>query len=302
MRIDFGASFKDVSRLLRASSQPNGQGNGVGFEKDLDVVLTNPPAIIGDSKEPQQVASLVRSGPSPIDEMKASLRSQDLGMIEELMTPFTPPAIETVGEPSPSESVKTPTLLEVKRIKIDKDVPIAQELPRLGSEEIRAQLKTMSEKVGIDPTLAMAVVKAESSFNTTAVSRDGHASKGLFQLLDTTGKTLLARSEDTGRKYDPFNPDLNMELGTSYLKYLHSIFDDATELPNKLKTRKAADPESLEKLAVAAFNAGEGRVASAQRRSEKAGKDPSRYEHVAPFLPRSTREYVSRVVEGKKLF
>lgn len=302
MRIDFGASFKDVSRLLRASSQPNGPGNGVGFEKDLDVVLTNPPPTLGDTKEPQHVGSIARSMPNPIEDMKASLRTPDLGMTEALMSPYEPQDLGPIQEGVPSEGVKTPTLLEVKRIKIDKEMPVAEELPKIGSEEIRAQLKVMSEKIGLDPSLTMAVVKAESSFNTTAVSRDGHASKGLFQLLDTTGKTLLSRSEDTGRKYDPFNPDLNMELGTSYLKYLHSIFDNSTELPNKLKTHKAADADSLEKLAVAAFNAGEGRVASAQRRSERAGKDPSQYEHVAPFLPRSTREYVSRVVEGKKLF
>jgi soluble lytic murein transglycosylase-like protein len=148
----------------------------------------------------------------------------------------------------------------------------------------------------------MAVVKTESAFNPMAVSTDGHSSKGLFQLLDSTGKTLLTRAGTPERPYDPFNPDLNMELGTSYLRYLHDIFQTPTDLPNDHRTRSAADKASLEKLAVAAFNAGEGRVASAQHRAERAGKDPSHYDEVAPYLPESTRNYVSRVISGKKLF
>ncbi len=149
----------------------------------------------------------------------------------------------------------------------------------------------------------MAVVKAESGFNVRAVSADGHYSKGLFQLLDSTGKHLLSRAEtQPDRDYDPFDPDLNIQLGTSYLRYLHDIFRTPTELPNARSTKSAADDNSLEQLAVAAFNAGEGRVAAAPHRTEQAGKDPAHYDNVAPFLPRSTREYVARVVRGKRLF
>ena len=302
MRIDFGASFKDVSRLLNASSEPTPKGSGALFEEDLKAVLTKPQETLADVTESPQAAALMPNPTNPLDEMKASLRWQPMEMTEQVMTPAEPPQSQEIQDEVPLESVKTPTLLEAKRIKIDREEAIAQPIPQLSNDEIRAKLRSISEKVGLDPTLAMSVVKAESSFNTRAVSSDGHASKGLFQLLDTTGKTLLARSEDTDRSYDPFDPHLNMELGTSYLKYLHSIFSTPTDLPNNLKTHKAADEESLEKFAVAAFNAGEGRVASAQGRSERAGKDPSFYEQVAPFLPRSTREYVTRVLGGKKLF
>jgi soluble lytic murein transglycosylase-like protein len=175
-------------------------------------------------------------------------------------------------------------------------------IPQLNKEEIRGRLVSAASKMGLDPALTQSVVSAESSFNPRAVSRDGHASKGLFQLLDSTGQHLMSRADNSTQDYDPFDPDLNINLGTSYLKYLHDIFRTNTDLPNNLKTRAAADATSLEKFAVAAFNAGEGRVASAQGRSEKIGKDPAHYDHVAPFLPRTTREYVSKVVGGKKLF
>jgi soluble lytic murein transglycosylase-like protein len=204
--------------------------------------------------------------------------------------------VETVAE-----GVKTPTVHQVKRIELASE-PAGANGPLIGQAEIRQKLQAVGQKFGINPSLAAAVVKTESGFNTRAVSSDGHASKGLFQLLDSTGKDLLARGEHIDRPYDPFDPDLNIELGTSYLKYLHDIFKSPTSLPNNRSTKPAADDTSLEKLAVAAFNAGEGRVASAQHRAQRAGKDPAHYDNVEPFLPASTREYVSRVVSSKKLF
>ncbi len=302
MRIDFAASYKEVSQLLKASSKPATAADGASFEQDLQGASAQPGKTLGDLPEPQQPAALVSHSASGFPDMRSMLRLESPGIESPLHTPLMPGDTVPLDGVVTSDSVKTPTLLEVKRVQVEKEVVSQGRIPQLGSEEVRARLHTMSEKVGLDPKLSMAVVKAESSFNSTAISKDGHASKGLFQLLDTTGKFLLSRTEDSERKYDPFDPDLNMELGTNYLKYLHDIFSSSTELPNKLKTRKAADGESLERLAVAAFNAGEGRVASAQGRSERAGKDPSYYEQVAPFLPRSTREYVTRVVSGKKLF
>jgi soluble lytic murein transglycosylase-like protein len=180
--------------------------------------------------------------------------------------------------------------------------PLNKMPPQLNQKEIASRISLASQKMGLDPALTMSVVNAESGFNVRAVSADGHNSKGLFQLLDSTGKTLLSRAGDDAREYDPFDPDLNTELGTSYLRYLHDIFKTSTQLTGSRMTKSAADEQSLEQLAVAAFNAGEGRVASAQHRTEQAGKDPAHYDNVAPFLPRSTREYVARVVRGKRLF
>lgn len=302
MRIDFAASYKDVSRLLNVSSKPASSTDGLSFEQDLQGASVQPSKTLGDLPEPQQPAALVSHSSTGFPDMRSMLRLESSGIDRQLHTPAVSLETSPLDGVLTSESVKTPTLVEVKRVQVEKQQIVQDHLPQLGSEEVRARLHTMSEKIGLDPKLSMAVVKAESSFNSVAVSSDGHASKGLFQLLDTTGKFLLAKTEGADRKYDPFNPDLNMELGTNYLKYLHEIFSSSTELPNNLKTCKAADGESLEKFAVAAFNAGEGRVASAQGRSERAGKDPSYYEQVAPFLPRSTREYVTKVQAGKSHF
>ena len=46
---------------------------------------------------------------------------------------------------------------------------------------------------------------------------------------------------------------------------------------------------------MAAYNAGEGRVAQAQAQAERDGKNPSIFENVRPYLPDSTQDYVDKV-------
>ncbi|MCB0321143.1 MAG: hypothetical protein KDD60_09470, partial [Bdellovibrionales bacterium] len=81
--------------------------------------------------------------------------------------------------------------------------------------------------------------------------------------------------------------------------YLHDLFTTETVLPNAFRSRPSANSSDLEKLAVAAFNAGEGRVAIAQQRAEEAGKDPGTYQGVRQYLPRSTQDYVDQVMTFK---
>lgn len=294
MRIDFGSHFKDVSRLLRASSAPASPPEKGSFEGSLDSLIPKAPEITEKTPEPP----LPPQHPADI-RARYSFNEPALELPQlqpEMPSEFVTPEAETVAQ-----GVKTPTIHQVKRIEMAGEPPSAP-FPLIGQTEIRQKLQVAGQRFGIDASLAAAVVKTESGFNARAISSDGHASKGLFQLLDSTGKDLLTRGEGMGRNYDPFDPDLNIELGTSYLRYLHDIFKTPTALSQDRRTVPAADDASLEKLAVAAFNAGEGRVASAQHRAKRAGKDPAQYEHVAPFLPPSTREYVMRVLTNKKLF
>lgn len=296
MKIDFGARYRDVSKLLRASATGSSAAQSAAFEADLRSLLPN-------KTQSQGVTGETALPHDPLSEARARFNFDP----PEQSAPTPPPAMvppSPAPTPAPAvvqatATVKTPTLLSVKRIDLGSDGGEPHTAQRA---EITAQLKEAGERFGVDPLLAAAVVQTESGFNPRAVSSDGHASKGLFQLLDSTGKDLLARTEERGRRYDPFNPELNIELGTSYLRYLHDIFRENTTLTPDHRTVGGADPNSIERLAVAAFNAGEGRVASAQQRAERAGKDPSVYEQVAQYLPSSTRTYVSRVFENRKEF
>lgn len=299
MKIDFDGNYREVSRLLRNSQAPAQRSNE--FADTLGSISPDKPKSLNLG-----VKRAVEAAPDPAstDMSMGSLRQV---LPEQIPADFAPLSLQF--EPLPSEitdttTVNSPTLLEVKRI----DIPVGSP-PRADDrtsreekmEVVRNLLNTAADKHGVDPALGMAVVKNESNFNPRAVSQDGHSSKGLFQLLDSTGQDLMGRMDMKGT-YDPFNPSMNVDLGVSYLRYLHDIFSSPTKLPNDRATQAAANSTSLEKLAVAAFNAGEGRVASAQARAERAGKDPTTYEHVSQYLPQSTQQYVERVMSSKKLF
>jgi len=169
----------------------------------------------------------------------------------------------------------------------------------LQSAEIREIIQTAGRYHGIDPTLGLAIAQVESSLKPHAISQDGHETKGLFQLLDTTGKSML-RKLQLEDSYDPFDPAQNTFLGVGYLRRLHDLFSKETVLAGNLSTTAAKSADDLEKLAIAAFNAGEGNVARAQRRAARIGKNPASFVDVEPFLPSSTRAYVSRVANLRR--
>lgn len=201
-----------------------------------------------------------------------------------------------------ASGVKSPTLLSVKRLSKSEDSAVNVYAPK---KERVAQVETLINQAGaqhgIDPSLGMAVVSVESAFNPKALSSDGHFSKGLFQLLDSTAETIIKRDglEDS---YSPYEASQNVDLGVRYLRYLHDLFTKETTLSNGMKVHPTANSTDLEKLAVAAFNAGEGRVAASQSAAIKAGEDPSVFSNVLRYLPESTQEYVSKVMQEKKQF
>lgn len=87
-------------------------------------------------------------------------------------------------------------------------------------------------RYGVDPTLVKAIVKAESDFDSKAVSNKG--ARGLMQLMPETSRLMGVR--------DVHDPEDNVEGGIRYLSRLLKMFD--WKVP----------------LAVAAYNAGENAV------------------------------------------
>ena len=94
-------------------------------------------------------------------------------------------------------------------------------------------IEKTARKYDVDHTLVKAVIKAESNFNSKAVSRKG--AKGLMQLMPKTAYSL--------RVGDCFHPEDNIDGGVRYLRYLMNVYDG--NLP----------------LTLAAYNAGEKAVA-----------------------------------------
>lgn len=281
MKVSFNKSLVELSARINAPSHPaiSQSGEFKNLLKDIS---------------PFHSEALKNLGKMSIDD---PMRKTELSPMASLMPSGVPLLKEEPVRMEPSEnleaeSVKTPTLVRAERRRMPSAYDGLSNDAR--ASEVKKLTSAFGFKYGIDPDLATAVAEVESSFDPLAISKDGHASKGLFQLLDSTGKDLLAKTE-LSNSYEPFNPEQNTELGISYLRYLHDLFNKEAELTNTRSTLPAADSQSLEKLAVAAFNAGEGRVAQAQRKAQNAGMDPGNYYHVEPYLPETTQDYVLKV-------
>lgn len=118
-----------------------------------------------------------------------------------------------------------------------------------------------SKRYGVDVSLISRVMGTESSNNPNAKSNKGAA--GLMQLMPGTAKGLGVT--------DVYDPEQNINAGTKYLK--------------KMLDKYGGD----EKLALAAYNAGPGRVDGLIK---KYGKS---WAAIAPYAPKETQKYVAKI-------
>lgn len=153
-------------------------------------------------------------------------------------------------------------------------------------------IEVASRHAGVDPALSVAVARAESALDPTARSFDGK-SVGTFQVTHATAAEMR-RKIARGEVVRPPGHD-DVALGVGYLRYLQDLFAESRRLHRDLRTVAVTDAGERRRFAVAAYNAGEGRVAQAQARAAAAGLDPTRFADVRPFLPEITRAYVDRV-------
>jgi membrane-bound lytic murein transglycosylase D len=134
------------------------------------------------------------------------------------------------------------------------------------ADELMPVLKVIFAAEGL-PTELVWLAEVESSLNPSARSPAG--ARGLFQLMPATARAF-------GLSTFPFDertqPGKNARAAAKFLRVLHQRFDSWP-------------------LALAAFNAGEGRIANAQK---KAGAKA--YADIADLLPAETRMYVPKVL------
>ena len=110
-----------------------------------------------------------------------------------------------------------------------------------------------SNRYQVDSALVKAIILAESNYNPKAISKRG--AKGLMQLMPNTAEALGVG--------DSFNPEHNINAGVRYFKELMNQFNGDV------------------KLALAAYNAGSGKV--------------RKYQGVPPF--KATQYYIKKVFE-----
>jgi soluble lytic murein transglycosylase-like protein len=160
-------------------------------------------------------------------------------------------------------------------------------------QALAATIRRSATSAGVEPALSVAVARAESSLDPGARSPDGK-SVGTFQVTATTAAEMRRRIA-AGRVPRPAGGD-DVALGVGYLRYLDDLFARRAVLARGLATTPVADGDERRRFAVAAYNAGEGRVARAQAAAAAAGGDPTRFDDVRRYLPGGTRTYVDRVL------
>lgn len=143
-----------------------------------------------------------------------------------------------------------------------------QQLASGRSADYDGFIQAASARYGVQPSLVKAVIHAESSFNPYAVSRAG--AKGLMQLMDGTWEGLGVS--------DPFDPLQNIQGGTRFLSDLIKKYNGNV------------------KTAVAAYNAGPGRIASLGITND------AELEAKYGLLPKETQAYVKKVMAFQQAY
>ncbi len=143
-------------------------------------------------------------------------------------------------------------------------------LPLRHEDIIRQQAKDK----GLDASLIAGVIYVESRFR----DQTSHAgAEGLMQILPSTADYIARKSGGTAfQEGDLATPQINIAYGSWYLRYLLQHY------------------HGNELLALAAYNAGEGKVDEWYRGASARGEDFDVASHI-PFP--ETRSYVSSVLE-----
>jgi membrane-bound lytic murein transglycosylase D len=193
-------------------------------------------------------------------------RSEEIARRERELEAFKRDGTPIVKRPTPKwEDVK----LRVERSATTDNTwkrKLTQRPAPAAAAEFVPGLKRVFTAEGVPPELVW-IAEVESSFNPNAQSPVG--ARGLFQFLPATAKHY-------GLSTFPFdertNPEKSARAAAQYLKVLHARFNDWP-------------------LALAAYNAGEGRVGRLLKATNAHD-----FDSIAPRLPAETRLYVPKVL------
>ncbi|MFO7803333.1 MAG: lytic transglycosylase domain-containing protein [Desulfovermiculus sp.] len=131
-----------------------------------------------------------------------------------------------------------------------------------------------SRELGIKPSLALAVAHQESLFTPDAVSSKGAV--GVMQIMPATGRDFGVSREML------FHPEVNIQVGLLYLR-------------EQLLRFQRLD------LALAAYNAGPGRVQRAGFKVPKIKETQNYVQRVLALEKKYDRQYVASAPGGEQL-
>ena len=154
-------------------------------------------------------------------------------------------------------------IINLNRLKNKDNLRFERALRKLGSERILIERLFSRNKLPIE---LLAIAFVESNFDQEAVSTQG--ALGMWQFIRSTGKFYALENEA-----DFFDAKKSSLAAVTYLKDLHKNLKSWT-------------------LAIAAYNAGEGRV----RQAIKLAGGSTNFWEISSLLPRETQKYVPHVL------
>ncbi len=173
------------------------------------------------------------------------------GRLVRSVTPTAKPAASLAVEPvRPMTKIAEQA---VPPVVVPEHVVDAKPVNDSASAGIGQIVEEAAARHNVDPLLVHSVIKVESNYNQFAISNKGAV--GLMQLIPSTARQYGAQNSFDARQ--------NIEAGVKYLRHLQELYKD-------------------DRLALAAYNAGEGAVA--------------KYKWIPPYA--ETQNYVYQV--GKK--
>ncbi|MFO0995209.1 MAG: lytic transglycosylase domain-containing protein [Alphaproteobacteria bacterium] len=230
--------------------------------------------------------------PAPTAEDEAAFRGKEVVQLVRVLNSLgradlADPFLERLVETSPTvgqEALVVALAHEIKRPDIA--VRLTRRARRDDANFVTLGYPVVTLPHGDAPERALtyAMIRQESAFNTNAVSRAG--ARGLLQLMPQTAK-VVAKTLKVKYTADRLNndPAFNLELGRSYMD------------------RQISDFRGSYVLAIAAYNAGPGRV----RYWMRTLGDPRRHDidvidWIESIPISETRDYVQRVLEGVQVY
>ena len=140
-------------------------------------------------------------------------------------------------------------------------------------------IRQQATSKGLDPALIAGVIYAESHFRDQTSNA---GAMGLMQLMPDTADYIAAKSGGTAFvQGDLASPQVNIAYGSWYLRYLLEHYD------------------GREVLALAAYNAGEGKVDEWVAVASARGERFRAADHI-PFA--ETRGYVEKVLDARRRY
>ena len=137
----------------------------------------------------------------------------------------------------------------------------------------KEEIESVANSYNIKSALVASVVNSESGFNENAISNKGAC--GIMQIMPTTAQWVANKIGEEYSEEKLFDVAYNLKIGSYYLSYLINYFQD-------------------EKLAICAYNAGQGNVSN-WLTNEEYSTDGKSLKKI-PF--KETEEYLNKVYKN----